>query len=322
MQGGAGARDKLELARIYLEKAAALAPENARILIALADVHHVLGIRGFTDTADAIRRAKEMQLKAVALDDSIGEVHSSLGVTFLYWDDDVETAGQELRRAVELSPDEAMARRHMGSWNKIMGRLDEALEEMRAAVRLAPRAPFLHIGLADVLMALGRYDEATGPLRDALRLSPQYEAALERLEMSCHRAGRHEEALDARRTLLSIRGEADEAAKLAADTEAEGWLAARDRDLRRELTALLELAEREDPFQDRAGSRQLSDRIVIVAAELGEWTLAMDWVERAYLRRPGRLRRVLTDLPYDRGGLANDPRYVRLLRTAGLEDRL
>jgi hypothetical protein len=97
---------------------------------------------------------------------------------------------------------------------------------------------------------------------------------------------------------------------------------ARDRDLRRELKALLELAEREDPFKDRAGSRQLSDRIVIVAAELGEWTLAMDWVEQAYLRRPGRLRRVLTDLPYDRGGLAVDPRYARLLRTAGLEDQL
>jgi|GEM_PF-637958 len=322
VQGGAGSRDKLELARIYLEKAQTMAPENARILIALADVHHVLGIRGFTDMREAIRKAKEMQLQALALDESIGEVHSSLGVTFLYWEDDVETAGVELKRAVELNPEEAMCRRHMGSWLKIMGRLDEALVEMRAAVRLAPRAPFIHVGLADVLMALGRYDEATGPLRDALRLSPQYEAALERLEMSCHRAGRHEEALDARRILLNIRGEAETAARLAADTEAEGWLVARDHDLRRELNALLELAEREDPFQDRAGSRQLSDRIVIVAAELGEWTLAMDWVERAYLRRPGRLRRVLTDLPYDRGGLAVDPRYARLLRTAGLEDRL
>ena len=322
VQGGAGARDRLELARIYLEKAAALAPQNARVLIALADVLHVYGIRGFTDLGDAVRLAKEMQLQALALDDSIGEVHSSLGVTFLYWEDDFETAGIELKRAVELNPEEAMCHRHMGSWLKIMGRLDEALVEMREAVRLAPRASFLHVGLADVLMALGRYDEATGPLRDALRLSPQYDAALERLEMSCHRAGRHEEALDARRILLNIRGMTEEAAKLAADAEAEGWLVARDRDLRRELKALLELAEREDPFKDRAGSRQLSDRIVIVAAELGEWTLAMDWVEQAYLRRPGRLRRVLTDLPYDRGGLAVDPRYARLLRTAGLEDQL
>jgi hypothetical protein len=69
-------------------------------------------------------------------------------------------------------------------------------------------------------------------------------------------------------------------------------------------------------------SFQLSDRILIALAELGEWTSAMDWVERAYHRRPGRLRRLLTDLPYDHHGLASDPRYARLLRTAGLEDLL
>jgi hypothetical protein len=51
-------------------------------------------------------------------------------------------------------------------------------------------------------------------------------------------------------------------------------------------------------------------------------TQAMDWVERAYHRRPGRLRRMLTDLPYDHHGLATDPRYARLLRTAGLDDLL
>jgi len=45
----------------------------------------------------------------------------------------------------------------------------------------------------------------------------------------------------------------------------------------------------------------------------------MDWVVRGYYVRPGRLIRVLTDLPFDRRGLASDPRYARLLRTAGLE---
>jgi hypothetical protein len=44
----------------------------------------------------------------------------------------------------------------------------------------------------------------------------------------------------------------------------------------------------------------------------------MDWVERAYERRPGRLRRVLTDQTFDQRGLAVDPRYARLLRVAGL----
>ena len=147
---------------------------------------------------------------------------------------------------------------------------------------------------------------------------PGYEAALERLEMSCHRAGLHEEALDARRSMLGVRGETTRLQELMEMAATKGWPAAREADLRRELQQLLEKAQAEDPFQDAAGSRQLSDKLIIVLAELGEWSRAMDWVEQGYHRRPGRLRRVLMDLPYNRRGLAVDARYARLLRTAGL----
>lgn len=95
--------------------------------------------------------------------------------------------------------------------------------------------------------------------------------------------------------------------------------AARMLDLRADLQELLALAAQEDPFRDRQTSRQVSDRIIITSGELGDWTRAMDWVERGYYVRPGRLIRVLTDLPFDRRGLAPDRRYARLLRTAGLE---
>ena len=94
-----------------------------------------------------------------------------------------------------------------------------------------------------------------------------------------------------------------------------GWLVARENDLRRELADLLARAEREDAFEDRHTTRQVADKVLVVLAELGEWSQAMDWVERAYHRRPGRLRRVLNDLPYDHHGLARDPRYARLLRS-------
>ena len=99
----------------------------------------------------------------------------------------------------------------------------------------------------------------------------------------------------------------------------DGWPVARERDIRNELDALLARAAQEDPFFE-AGTRIQADSIVVAYAELGEWSRAMDWVERGYYQRPGRLRRVLTDLAYDRGGLASDPRYVRLLRTAGLAE--
>jgi tetratricopeptide (TPR) repeat protein len=318
VQGGAAARQKYGMARAYIERAMQQVPENPLLLATLADLVHVEGVRGVADMAESFAEALELRHRALALDDTIGSLHTGLGVNLLYWDDEFDLAGEELRRGAELSPDMAEARRFFGAWLKIAGRKEEALQEMRAAVRLAPTAAFMRVGEADVLMALGRYDEAVGPLRHALRLQPRYEAALERLEMSCHRAGRHEEALDARRALLGLRGETARIGELTERTEREGWLAAREHDLGAELDRLLDRAAEEDPFIDRGTSRQISDQIIILLAELGEWHEAMSWVERAYHRRPGRLRRVLFDLPYDHHGLAVDPRYARLLRTVGL----
>ncbi|MEP6992823.1 MAG: hypothetical protein ABJA80_17940, partial [bacterium] len=125
----------------------------------------------------------------------------------------------------------------------------------------------------------------------------------------------------ARSTLHNIRDQVDRAKLIAADTAALGWPAARAVDIRRDRDALLARAETTDPFIEH-GSRQAADAIISAHAELGEWNAAMDWVERGYHRRPGRLRRVLTDLPFDRRGLAFDPRYAPLLRNAGLSDLL
>ena len=321
-QGGEGAREKLLMGRVYAEKAVAKAPNSAAALTALSNLCLVLGVRGFADRDEVLPRARELRLRALAIDDALGPVHMALGTVFLYWEDDFEMAGSELALSVELDPDDPDAHRMYGAWLRIAGRPQESLEHMRAAVQLAPKAAFMYVGLADVLMALGRYDEAIAPLRQALRLHARYDAALERLEMSCHRAGRHDEALDARRQLLGIRGETGRIAEVADDAAQHGWLVARERDIRRELAALELQAERDGAFDETSSTRLVGDKIIIVLAELGEWTQAMDWVERAYHHRPGRLRRVLNDLPYDHHGLARDPRYARLLRTAGIEEQL
>ena len=322
IHGGEGTRTSLEMARVYAERALAKAPDSARAVIMVADIVHLMGLRGFIDTPSALEEAQRLRMKALMLDDNVGEVHGSIGYYLLYWEDEFEEAGLELAKAVELAPRHADSRRMYGNWLKMAGRPEEALREMQAGAQIYPTAPFFLLGLADVLMVLGRYDEAIGPMRDALRVAPKYEAVLERLEMSCHRAGRHTEAFEVRSAWLGLRGLSDRAALLEDELKRDGWLIARERDLRRDLEEALTRATTEDPFADVKNTRQLSDRIIVLLAELGEWTKAMDWVERGYLHRPGRLRRVLTDMPFNRHGLESDPRYARLLRTAGLTQLL
>ena len=55
---------------------------------------------------------------------------------------------------------------------------------------------------------------------------------------------------------------------------------------------------------------------MVVYAALGEWHQAWTGWSGPMHRRPVRLRRMLTEPPFDRRGLAVDPRYARLLRAA------
>lgn len=319
VQGGEVARDVLAMGQVLAEKALRLEPRNVGGMAVLADMLQAQGFRGFLDETTAFAEAQRIRLAAAAIDDAVGELQTSIGIVRLYWQDDFAGAERYLERGAALAPNDGSAQRHRASWLKMAGRYDEALGFAERAVALMPDSPHALVGLADMLMFAGRYVEAIAPLQQALRIAGRYDQAMERLEMTCHRAGRFEDAYSSRRTLLGTNRLFERLDRLSATFERDGWDAARTQDLEAELADLLALAAKEDPFKDRQTSRQLSDRIIITSGELGEWKRAMDWVERGYYVRPGRLIRVLADLPFDRRGLAQDPRYARLLRTAGLE---
>jgi tetratricopeptide (TPR) repeat protein len=244
-----------------------------------------------------------------------------MGKAALYYDDDVHAAARHGLRAVALEPGNAEALRFHSIVLKTLGRPEEAVQAARAATEADPTLPSLWNALGDALLAAGRNAEAVDALRRAISLQAGYGPALERLELAFMRLGQLEDALEIRLARLRTAGRGDRAERLATDVTDRGPGMAIEEDVRRELGELLERADREDPF-DNAVMRTLADRIILVCAQLGEWPSAMDWVERSYHARPGRLRRVLADLPFDRRGLAIDPRYARLLRVAGLEDLL
>ena len=122
--------------------------------------------------------------------------------------------------------------------------------------------------------------------------------AMERLEISCHRSGRPDEASDAHRMLLDMRRQFDRLGRLTVVPGQDGWAAARVDDQRTVLAAHCALADTSVAFRDQGSSRQLSHCIIMTAGELKDWRTAMDWVEHGYFVRPGRLMRVLMDLPF------------------------
>jgi serine/threonine-protein kinase len=317
--GGAAARGHLEEAKAYLTRALALDPNHARGLCALGNWYSVAAINGVGPREEFLARGRELIFSALAADDRCAEVHCSMGKIALYHDDDFHAAARHVRRANELDPSEPEALRLLSIVYKILGRAEDAVTAARAATERAPDAPALWNVVGDALLAAGRNAEAVDALKRAISLLPGYGPALERLELAHARLGEFDLALEIRSSRMRLAGQRERADLLDREGESIGAAEAIRRDVRRELERLLQQAEKADPFLDHV-RRNVADRIVSGHAELGEWSQAMDWVERAYERRPGRLRRMLADLPVDYRGLAVDPRYARLMRVAGMED--
>jgi serine/threonine-protein kinase len=317
--GGAASLGYMQEARAYLSRALELEPRNARALCAMGNLVSVEGNHGLTPRDEALALGRRLVYEALAADDASAEVHTSLAKIALYNDDDLHQATRHCRRAVDINPTDPETLRFWCIICKTNGRLDDAVEAARQAITYAPDvAPFWNT-LGDVLLAAGRNSEAIDALRRAIALLPRYGLALERLERARRAHGEIELAVELRVSRLIIAGHKERAQLLESDAVAEGPGAALRNDIRRELDELLASAAEKDPFYDYF-ARNVGDRIAAGYAELGDWTAAMDWVLKGFESRPGRLRRMLVDMPVDFRGLAVDPRYTRLMRVAGLEE--
>ena len=319
---GSTARSHLDQAGVYLKRALTIDPRNARALCAMANWHYTMGRHGFFPTDEAFAKGRELVLDALAADDRCADVHNSLGKIALYHDDDCHAALRHIERCIALEPDNGEALRFQSIVYKILGRTEDAVRAARAATKRMPDFAIVWNALGDALLASGRNAEAVDALKRAIALQPGYGPAVERLELAHVRLGELDLAAEIRASRLRLSGRRDRADLLEADLAASGAAEAIQRDLRRELDELLKQAEEKDPFSPYYLTRTAADQIVVVYASLGEWHKAMDWVERSYERRPVRLRRLLTEPPFDRRGLAVDPRYARLLRAAVMEDLL
>ena len=165
-------------------------PSFALAYAGLADTYQVAGLSsGVTDGPARARAAAE---RALALDASLGEAHSSLAGTLHRPLADIPRAEAGFLRAIELNPGYATAHQ----WYAIMlaeeGRDREALEHAERAVALDPLAGVMRQSLALVDYYGRRYDRAISDGRGALELAPQMSLARQIVARSLIERGRRQ----------------------------------------------------------------------------------------------------------------------------------
>jgi TolB-like protein/Tfp pilus assembly protein PilF len=180
----------------YFQQAIDKDPGFALAYAGLADTYVLLSGFSAASPKESLPKAKAAALKALELDSTLGEAHTSLAQAVFAYDLDFAVAEKEFRRGIELSPNYATAHHwYAESDLAARGRFDEAIAEMKRALELDPLSVIINADFGSVLCIAGRYDDAIDQLRKALEMDPDFYYAHWNLGQALDLKGRTEEAI-------------------------------------------------------------------------------------------------------------------------------
>jgi TolB-like protein/DNA-binding winged helix-turn-helix (wHTH) protein len=165
----AGFREAIE----YFDQAIEKDPTLALAYSGLADCHTLLALYGDGMTnMTAAQRAAE---KALQLDGTLAEAHTSLAAVEILHGWDWQDAEREFHRAIELNPNYAQAHQWYG--NLLLGpegRHEEAIAELQRARELDPLSLIINADAGFAYFLAGRYDAALQDYKKVLATNPNF----------------------------------------------------------------------------------------------------------------------------------------------------
>ena len=294
----------LRKAAVYFQQAIALDPDYADAYAGLSDTYILLFAYAPTPPENALLQAKAAAEKAVQLDDSLAEAHTSLAILAPYDGWNWEEARRQYERALELNPNYATAHHWYGdAYLAEMGKTNEAVEEIRKAQVLDPLSPIIATDLGKGLIFARRYDDARVQLNKALELDSNYQLAHYWLWYVDTESGRFEEASGEIDKAKSFLGTTRYIAESAFQQARSGNVAR----ARQMLAQVLEKSRHEYVNPSAMAS---------VYASLGEKDQAFFWLEKGYAEKLPFLGSVKIVPSLD--PLRSDPRFSDLVRRVGL----
>jgi TolB-like protein/tetratricopeptide (TPR) repeat protein len=162
----------------YFQEAIEQDPAYALAYAGLGDAHAILPIYASTAPNEDVPAALAAARKAVELDDSLAEAHTSLANALLF-NVQLAAAEPEFRRALELNPNYATAHQWYGECLQGEGRFAEAVAELQRAQELDPLSLIINASYGCVLGQAGRHDEALVQLHKTLEMDPTFWVAHE-----------------------------------------------------------------------------------------------------------------------------------------------
>jgi serine/threonine-protein kinase len=293
----------LERAIDFFNRAIILDPQYALAYAGLADSYLLQEQYAGIPANVANPRAEVAIVRALELDSTLAEAHSSLAFVHEYnwrWED----AEREFKQSIRLNPKYATAYHWYSIMLRTLGRYDEATVAITKAYELDPLSLVILTNMG--LDAYGRrdFDEAILRCQKAIELDASFAPAYIWMGKAYLGKGMTKEALTHLKRAVDLSNHGTEALSNLGYAYGRGRFVDEARSVLDELLA---------KYKSGGGS---AFNVARVYAGLGDNARALDWLEIDYRDHTGWLRSLPTDDEWD--ALRSDPRFVGLLKKMGM----
>jgi len=298
--------ESLKKATDCFEQAIKIDSDFALAYTGLADCYSMLQQSGELRPDEAFPMAKEYAMKALEIDESLAEAHTSLAYAIDSYDWDWAVAEKEYKRALELNPGYATGHQWYAMFLRVMDRPIPAVEEIKKAEDLDPLSLIIKVASAWVYLEAGMLDVAEKQCRKVLEMDPNFFFVHNALSEIYLRKGNKDRAVEER---LKGYGQHDystnDISVLKAAYSENGW-----EGFWRKLLQI----------ETKSSKRRFisSYDIALIHARLGETNKVFDWLEKGYLERDPGMPFLLTEFEFSY--LRSDHRFHDLLKKMNLID--
>jgi TolB-like protein/DNA-binding winged helix-turn-helix (wHTH) protein/Tfp pilus assembly protein PilF len=294
--------DSLRKAQHYFAESIQKDPNFALAYAGMADTYVYLALAGALPKDSAYGSAKQALAKAQQLDDSIGELHDTLGLLNWLFDWNWDAADREFNRAIALAPSYSCAHEDRAIFLGFIGRRVEALAEI-AKINQMDFGFSSAMSEAITYYELREYPELIAASKRGLLLDPEDAFLHYLLGVGYEATGKLPEAVSEYQKAIKLGDGPSASVAVAHAYSAAGRKAEANRILR-------------DLQRKSKETFVPKYTMATIYAGLGENDKAFEFLEKAYSEKWDMSLFLKSDLLLD--GLRSDPRFQSLLQRIGL----
>ena len=288
----------------YFNQAIEMDPSFALAYAGLADAYYGMS-NAYTPPDEAMPKARAAAKKALGIDETLAEAHTSLAIVNAQYEWNWKEAEKEYRRAIELNPGYAASHQFYGWLLMYRGQLEGALDEAKRSQQLDPLAPFINANVAWMYYMNRRYDESIEISKRMLEMDSSFAVTHYNLGQAYEQKSMFGEAIMEFQKARQLDKDKPYILSLIAHVYA---LSDNRKEAEKLLAELTEISHRKqvNPFA-----------FALIYIGLGEKDQAFEWLDKAFESRDEELMPLKVDPRLE--PLRSDSRYTAMLTKMGLE---